>query len=59
MGMSDKPKMINWQYCKDLNDINRAILDHDENWEDLKSAEQIINVTWDSHHGCYVVFWKE
>lgn len=58
-GMSDQPKMINWQYCKNLNDINRAIKERDENWEGLKSAEQIINITWDSHQGCYVVFWKE
>lgn len=51
--------MINWQYCKNPNDINRAITDHDENWEGLKSAEQIISITWDSNQGCYVVFWKE
>lgn len=50
---------INWQYCKDPNDINRAIKERDENWEGLESAEQIISITWDSHQGCYVVFWKE
>lgn len=53
------PSGINWQYCKNLNDINRAIKERDENWEGLKSAEQIISITWDSHQGCYVVFWKE
>lgn len=51
--------MINWQYCKNLNDINRAIKERDENWEGLESAEQIISITWDSNQGCYVVFWKE
>lgn len=53
------PSRINWQYCKNLNDINRAIEERDENWEGLKSAKQIISITWDSNQGCYVVFWKE
>ena len=55
--MSDK-KYVMWQYCKDLNDINDAILTEDENWEGLKSADQIISITWDSNHGLYVVFWS-
>ena len=49
---------INWQYCKDLNDINRAIEMHDEDWEGLTSADLIINITYDMNHRCYVVFWK-
>ena len=46
-----------WQYCKDLNDINKAILMKDDNWEDLLSAEQIVSITFDTNHMCYVVFW--
>lgn len=49
--------MIMWQYCKDPNDINRAIAEKDENWEGI-TEESIINITWDSNHGCYVVFWR-
>lgn len=53
-----KPKkFIMWQYAKDLNDINNAIMAEDENWEDLHSAEQIISITYDTNHGSYVVFW--
>lgn len=50
--------LINWQYCKDLNDINDAIKNRDENWEGITSAEDIISVTYDGNHRCYVVFWK-
>lgn len=50
-------KFINWQYVRDLNDINTAIMTEDEDWEGLKSAEQIISITYDTNHGCYVVFW--
>lgn len=53
-----KPKkFIMWQYAKDLNDINNAIMTDDENWEGLHSAEQIISITYDTNHGSYVVFW--
>ena len=55
-GMKSK-KFIMWQYAKDLNDINNAIMTDDENWEGLYSAEQIISITYDTNHGCYVVFW--
>ena len=51
-------KLIMWQYVKDLNDINNAILTDDADWEGLHSAEQIISITYDTNHGCYVVFWK-
>ncbi len=50
-------KYIMWQYIKDLNDINNAILTEDEDFDGLKSAEQIISITYDTNHGCYVVFW--
>ena len=51
-------KHVNWQYCKDLNDINEAIKNRDEDWEGLTSADYIISITYNPSHGCYVVFWK-
>lgn len=50
--------LVGWQYCKNLNDINTAIKEKDENWEGLTDAKQIISITYDSNHGCYVVFWR-
>ena len=50
--------VINWQYTRDPNDINTAIRNRDRDWEGLTSANQIINITFDSNHGCYVVFWR-
>lgn len=47
---------INWQYCTNLNDINKAIKTKDEDWEGLTSADDIINITW--RDGCYVIFWR-
>ena len=52
-----KKKYVLWNYCKDLNDINNAILMGDTDWEGLRSAKQIISITYDTNHGCYVVFW--
>lgn len=49
---------INWQYVKDPKEINEAIASNDENFEGLKSAFQIINITYDTNHECYVVFWR-
>ena len=49
---------INWQYCRDLNDINTAIDEQDEDWEGLYDADKIISITYDTNHGCYVVFWR-
>jgi len=54
----ERKKHIVWQYCKDLNDINEAIETEDGNWEQLKSADQIISVTYDTNHGLYVVIWR-
>ena len=51
-------QIIHWQYIKDPNDINKAILWGYENWDGLKDASQIISVTYDSNQGCYVVFWR-
>lgn len=50
-------KFVNWQYCKDLNDINEAIKNQDEDWEGLIDASQIISITYNIRHECYVVFW--
>ena len=50
-------KDINWQYCKNLNDISKAIKEKDENWDGI-TADNIISITYDSNHGCYVVFWR-
>ena len=46
-----------WQYCKDPNDIQKVIDTKDGNWEGLESLHQIISITYDMNHGCYVVFW--
>lgn len=54
----ERKKHIVWQYCKDLNDINEAIETEDGNWEQLKSTDQIISITYDTNHGLYVVIWK-
>lgn len=48
--------LIMWQYCRDLNDINEAIRNHDEDWG-LNDAEDIISITYDTNRGCYVVFY--
>ena len=49
--------MIMWQYTNDPNDINTAILEKDSNWEGITS-ENIISITFDTSHMCYVVFWR-
>lgn len=49
--------LINWQYCRDPNDINKAIINLDSDWEGLIDASQIISITYDTNFGCYVVFW--
>lgn len=54
-----KATLINWQYCKDPNRINEAILTHDENREGLYTADQIISISYDTNQGCYVVFWRK
>ena len=46
-----------WQYCKDPNDIEKAIREEDPDWEGLESLHQIISITYNASHGCYVVFW--
>ena len=56
--MTGSKKHVHWQYCKDLNRINEVIESGDENWEGLNSAEDIISISFDANHGCYIVFWK-
>ena len=53
----DEDCYLMWQYCHDPNDIDKAIKEHDEDWEGLESLHQIISITYDTNHGCYVVFW--
>lgn len=53
----DMQTYLMWQYCKDLNDIEEAIKNKDENWEGLESLHQIISITFDTNHNCYVVIW--
>ena len=55
--MPDEQAYLMWQYCKDLNDIEEAIKNKDENWEGLESLRQIISITFDTNHNCYVVIW--
>lgn len=55
--MPDEQAYLMWQYCKDLNDIQKAIDGKDENWEGLESLHQIISITFDTNHNCYVVIW--
>lgn len=49
---------VNWQYVNDLNDIDDAIVNNDPDWEGLNDAHDIISITYDTNHGCYVVFWR-
>lgn len=53
----DENYYLMWQYCKDPNDIQNAIKNKDVDWEGLESLHQIISITYDPNHGCYVVFW--
>lgn len=50
--------MINWQYVKNPNEINEAIKSQNENFDGLTDASQIISITYDNNHACYVVFWR-
>lgn len=56
--MSQYTFVVMWQYCKDPNEINNAIVTQDENWEGLTNADQIISITWDANSAMYLVFWK-
>ena len=53
----NKESYLMWQYTNNPNDIQEAIITKDPNWEGLESLHQIISITYDTNHGCYVVFW--
>lgn len=53
----DENYYLMWQYCKDPNDINDAVEGWNTDFEGLESLHQIISITYDTNHGCYVVFW--
>ena len=55
--MDNTKKVIYWQYANSPNDINKAIVSEDPEWDGLESAEQIISITYDTRQNCYVVFW--
>lgn len=55
--MQMKTKLM-WQFCKDLNDVNKVIDNPDPNWEGLESADQIINIEWSTEHKCYQIYWR-
>lgn len=46
-----------WQYTNDPNDIQDAITTKNPDWEGLESLQQIISITYNTNHDCYVVFW--
>lgn len=50
-------KIVNWNYCKSPNDINKVIITPNEDWEGI-TADNIISITYDSNRHCYIVFWK-
>jgi hypothetical protein len=56
--ISNEKAYLMWQYCKDPNDIDKAIATHDEAWAGLESLHQIISITYDPNHSSYVVFWR-
>ena len=50
-------RIVDWQYFKDPNEINKAIKNQYTNWGGI-TAENIISITYDNSHECYVVFWR-
>ena len=49
---------INWQFCKDPNEINDVLSKGgDYNWEGFTNVSQIINIIYHPEHRCYMVFW--
>lgn len=56
--MNKPVSQIMWQYCDSLNEVNRAILNGDPDWEGLRSADDIINIMHDPYTRNYVVIWK-
>lgn len=56
--MKKNKVLINWQYCNNLNDVNEAILNQNPNLEGLKSANDIISITYDYNREKYLVVWR-
>lgn len=50
--------LLQWNYCRNLEDINEAILERHTDWNGLTSAEQIVSITWVERLDCYCVVWK-
>lgn len=50
-------RTVSWLYCKNLNEINEAIKNPFDDAYGI-TAENIFSITYDSNHGCYVVFWR-
>ena len=51
-------KLVNWQYCKNLDEINAAIVSNDPEWSGLTSSKDIISITYDTNQECYLVIWR-
>ena len=50
---------LNWNYVKDLNDINKIIREGgNDNFEGLDNADKIINVINENSMG-YLVIWRQ
>lgn len=55
--MSNCIDYVNWQFCWDLHDVNRAIETGNEEWYGLKTTDQIINIIKEDT-GRYMVIWR-
>ena len=56
--MSQYTYLIKTTVCSKLDEINKAILEQDPNWDDLTSAEQIISIQWIPQEKLYLVIWR-
>lgn len=53
--------MVHWQWIGNPDTINKVLYDPDAysyTFEGLKSADQIITITYDPRHEEYIVFWR-
>lgn len=57
--MSQYTYLIKSGVCSKLDEINKAILEQDPNWEGLTSADQIIIIQWIPQEKLYLVIWRE
>lgn len=56
--MSRYTYLIKSAVCSKLDEINKAILELDPNWDGLISAEQIISIQWIPQEQLYLVSWR-